>query len=78
MQADQDEPLLPPDFHHILSLGAQCDELKRRDDNRYSLVRNDLEGELKNLNRWLWDLPTPQRRGMARPSQLGSWFAANT
>lgn len=78
MQADQDESLLPPDFHHILSLGAQCDELKRRHDDRYSLVRSDLEGEIKNLNRWLWDLPTPQRNGMARPSQLGAWYAANT
>jgi hypothetical protein len=78
MAADQDEPLLPPDFHHVLSLGAQCDELKRRDDNRYSLVRNDLEGEIKNLNRWLWDLPEPQVRDRGRPSQLGAWFPAGT
>lgn len=79
MAADQDEPLLPPDWHHILSLGAQCDELKRRDDtDRYSLVRSDLEGEIKNLNRWLWDLPTPKRHGQGRPSQLGAWFAAGT
>lgn len=77
MQADQDEPLLPPDFHHVLSLGAQCDELKRRDDNRYSLVRDDLEGEIKNLNRWLWDLPSPYLRD-ALPSRLGPWFPANT
>lgn len=78
MASDQDEPLLPPDFHHILSLGAQCDELKRRDDDRYSLVRNDLEGEIKNLNRWLWDLPTPMTRDVARPSQLGAWYRAGT
>jgi hypothetical protein len=79
MAADQDEPLLPPDFHYLLSLGAQCEELKRRDDNRYSLVRNDLDGEIKMaLNRWLWDLPSPRPQDQGRPSQLGAWFAAGT
>lgn len=78
MAADQDEPMLAPDFHHVLSLGAQCDELKRRDDNRYSLVRSDLEGEIKNFNRWLWDLPSPPTRDKGLPSRLGSWFPANT
>jgi hypothetical protein len=62
----------------MLSLGAQCEELKRRDDSRYSLVRSDLEDAEKSLNRWLWDLPTPPRRDMDRPSRLGAWFEAGT
>jgi hypothetical protein len=77
LQADQDEPMLPPDWHFLLSLGAQCEELKRRDDTRYKIVRDDLEDAEKSLNRWLWDLPTP-RRDVDRPSRLGAWFEANT
>lgn len=79
MTADQDEPLIPPDFHHVLSLGAQADEFKRRGDDRYGVVRDDLDGELKYLNRWLWDLVTnlrPQRA--VRTSRLGAWFPAGT
>jgi hypothetical protein len=62
----------------MLSLGAQCEELKRRDDSRYSLVRSDLAEAEKSLNRWLWDLPTPPRRDFDRPSRLGAWFSAGT
>jgi hypothetical protein len=78
LESDQDEPQLPPDYHFMLSLGAQCEELKRRDDSRYSLVRSDLAEAEKSLNRWLWDLPTPPRRDFDRPSRLGAWFPSGT
>ncbi len=78
---DTDEPLLPPDYHYLLSLGAQHDEFRRMSDDRLSGVRSDLEQGLTALNRWLWDLPTawgdsPYRRQPM--SVLGSWFPAGT
>jgi hypothetical protein len=82
MVDDTDEPLLPPDFHFVLSLGAQHDEFRRMSDDRLSGVRSDLEQGLQGLNRWLWDLPssygdTPYRRHQ-RMSTLGPWFASGT
>jgi len=74
---DFEEPLLPPDFHHLLSLGAQHDEWRRMDDDRAGAVRQDLEGELRHLNAWLWDLAdtTDERRDRGwSHSRLGPWF----
>lgn len=78
MAADQDEPMLPPDFHYVLSKGAQYEELIRRDDNRAGFVLSDLNTGIASLNRWLWDLPSPPTRDKGLPSRLGSWFPMNT
>lgn len=80
MTADDEEPLLPEDFHHLLALGAQADEWRRADDDRYGQLRQDLEIELRNLNAWLWDLAdsTDARRdGVGLGSRLGPWFPAD-
>jgi len=77
LSADADEPLLPEDFHHMLAIGAQHDEWRRQDDDRWQVVRADL-AQLENaLHRWVWDLAdsTDERRDYARPaSRLGAWF----
>jgi hypothetical protein len=84
MTDDLDEPLLSPDFHYILSLGAQHDEWRRRGDSRYRDVRQDLEVELKNFNAW-WDLPSldngtdpPMQGRSLRRSRLGPWYPAGS
>jgi hypothetical protein len=78
---DGDEPLLPPDYHYLLSLGAQHDELRRMSDDRVGGVRQDLEQGLRALNRWLWDLPTSygdDAYAAPRRSQLGPMFPAGS
>lgn len=80
MSADTDEPLLPEDFHHVLALGAQADEWRRADDDRYGQLRQDIDLELRNLNAWLWDLAdsTSERRDLiGGRSRLGAWFPAD-
>lgn len=80
LSADTDEPLLPEDFHHVLALGAQADEWRRADDDRYVQLRQDIDIELDNLNAWLWDLAdsTDERRDSGHGSRLGAWFPAGT
>jgi hypothetical protein len=77
MTADAEEPLLPEDFQHVLALGAQADEWRRADDDRYVQLRQDIDIELRNLNAWLWDLAdsTNERRDLiGGRSRLGAWF----
>lgn len=79
MTADAEVPLLPEDFHHLLALGAQADEWRRADDDRYAQLRQDIELELRNLNAFLWDLAdaTDARRDIGPGSRLGAWFPAD-
>jgi hypothetical protein len=77
MTEDAEEPLLPDDFHEILSLGAQYHEWKRADDSRKDEVRIDLEDGLKAMNRWIWDLADQTQERPAGWSQLGAWFPAD-
>jgi hypothetical protein len=78
---DKEEPLLPPDFHHILWKGAVSDEWMLKDDERAALVRQDLEIELRHLNHWLWNVadfrPAPEDTRL-KYSRLGGWFSAGT
>lgn len=79
LSANTDEPLLPPDFHHVLSLGAQHDEWRRMDDDRAVRVRQDLEDVLKALNSYVWDLAdSTDERMAAQPSRLGSWYPSGS
>lgn len=81
LSADADTPLLPEDFHHVLSLGAQHDEWLKLDDDRLATVRADLEQEIKGLNAYLWDLAdsTDERRdSLPRTSRLGPYYPAGT
>lgn len=78
LQADQDEPLLPPDYHFILSKGAQYEELVRRDDSRAGFIRDEITDAQKSLNRWLWDLPPRLNSDIDRPSRLGAWYPSGS
>lgn len=76
---DTDVPLLPSDFHQVLSLGAQHDEWVRADDDRALLVMRRIEMRLKALNAYVWDLAdATDERMVAQPSRLGSWYPAGS
>jgi hypothetical protein len=77
MTDDAEEPLLPLDFHEVLSLGAQYHEWRRADDDRANDVRIDLEDGLKALNRWVWDLADSTTERPAGWSNLGGWVDAD-
>lgn len=77
MTDNAEEPLLPLDFHEVLSLGAQYHEWKRADDSRATEVRIDLEEGLKALNRWVWDLADSTQERPAGWSNLGGWVEAD-
>jgi hypothetical protein len=78
MTADAEEPLLPEDFHHVLALGAQADEWRRMDDDRYVTLRQDIDIELRNMNAFLWDLADSTNEGRVGPrSRLGAWYPSD-
>lgn len=78
MSSDTEEPLLPEDFQHVLALGAQADEWRRADDDRYVQLRQDIDIELRNMNAFLWDLADSTSDQQGREwSRLGAWFPAD-
>lgn len=77
MVEDTDVPLLPPDYHHILALGAEFDEWRKLSDDRMVVAKQDLETEIKSLNAWLWDLPDDSQLGRVPISRLGGYYPAD-
>jgi hypothetical protein len=77
MTDDAEEPILPRDFHRVLSLGAQEEEWVRADDDRAAIARGRREAIEKNLNRWLWDLADSTTERPAGWSNLGGWVEAD-
>lgn len=80
MVEDNEEPLLPRDFHYLLVLGAVADEMLMRDDTRYEAKRLDMEQGKRDLNHWVWNNADylPAGGPSARPSRLGGWFPAGS
>ncbi len=75
-----DEPLVPPDFHYVLSLGARMKEYELLDDTRVMLARSEYERGKSALRSWV--LGNPDRIASLRPTyptrnQLGPQFPAN-
>lgn len=78
---DSETPLLPPDFHDLLSLGAQIEEWTRKDDiPRMQIAERRLMLRERDLTTWLWNLPDtmPGTRNEPRYSRLGAWFPAGS
>lgn len=75
---DTDIPLLPYDFHPLLGLGAQFDELVKMADDRSTLVFQHLSKQLDHLNAYVWDIPDDTEGARPARSRLGGWFAAGT
>lgn len=77
---NEDEPLLPRDFHYLLRLGACADEMRTRDDTRYQVFRADMERGINDLKSWIWNNADYQPSGSGRGSfsRLGGWFPAGS
>lgn len=76
MTEDEEEPLLPLDFHRLLSLGAQEEEWIRADDDRAGIARARREALEKNFARYMWDLADASSSRPVGWSSLGGWYPA--
>lgn len=72
-----DEPLLPQDYHYLLSLGARADEYERKDDSRSDQAKRDMDAGLRNMKHALLNPPdylvVPGVESSNR-SNLGPWY----
>lgn len=75
---DTDVPLLPYDFHYLLALGAEYEEMRKLSDDRAPMVYQQIERDLRSLNAYVWDLPDDTEGLAPRRSRLGGWYAAGT
>jgi hypothetical protein len=76
MTVDAEEPLLPLDFHRILSLGAQEEEWVRADDDRAGIARARREALEKNFARYMWDLADSSSSQSVGWSPFGGQYPA--
>lgn len=76
MVDDQDQALLPVDFHDILCLAAESDEWKKKDDTRYMFCQKEVEARLNDLKGWVYNHPDYiiGAGQIEASSQLGPWF----
>lgn len=82
LSADGDVPILPTDFHDLLFLGPLVDEYRHLDDSRLTVAQQQYSDREKQFKYWMHETASGSnpigRDGLALPSQLGPWFAANT
>jgi len=72
---NDDEPLLPAEFHDLLWRGAIRDEYEQRDDNRYAVAEARFEARVMALQAYLYHAQGPPGRG--ERSTLGAGFPAD-
>lgn len=73
-----DEPLLPPDFHYLLSVGVRLDEYEKLDDQRRVLMQDQWDKGIKRLQHYVINsgdyLIVPGESRRPRLSNLGAGF----
>jgi hypothetical protein len=76
-----DEPLLPPDFHYLLSVGARIDEYEKMDDDRRKLAYGEWQLGISRLRNYLINSPdyviVPGGRTQSA-SNLGPYYPAGS
>ncbi len=75
-----DEPMLPQDFHWVLTAGARMLEYEKQEDTRYALAKAEFERGVKELKWWA---TTQSGLALSRSmpsagSQLGAWYPAGS
>lgn len=81
LAADDDVPILPPDFHDLLFLGALVDEYRHLDDSRAGQAASQLKQREGQFTYWLHEVDAGSAMvngGLAQPSRLGPWFPAGS
>lgn len=79
MDDDADVPIVPEDFHYLLSLGIRLNEYEKNSDARYNIANNEMDKGVAKLRHWvasrLKNVSNPARFGSGtRPSRLGGWY----
>jgi hypothetical protein len=78
---DTDEPMLPPDFHYVLGIGARMKEYELVDDSRITQARADYLRGQAALRSWVLndgDRTSSLRHTPVRWSQLGPMFPSGS
>ena len=80
MAQDNDEPMLPEDFHWLLETGARLSEYEKTDDTRVRDTRAELERGIGDLRATLHmrDVPVPGRTPVRVISRINGWCPADT
>lgn len=83
MRNPLDEPLLPLDFHHMLSVGARLDEYEHTDDAaRRKVAEVEWDRLYKKLTSWMVAHPSSRidlnAEGPQQRSRLGAWYPSGT
>lgn len=83
MSNANDEPLIPEDFHHLLSIGARIKEYEKREKwkERSILIATEWDPEIRKMKTWVnrqTGIVNPYGDARRRYSQLGPWFEAGT
>jgi hypothetical protein len=76
-----DEPLLPADFHDIISLLARMDEYEFKSDDRWQSTRDIADERTKQLRAWVENHDAYRFHAVptaVSTSRLGPWFPAGT
>ena len=78
LSADADVPILPPDFHDLLFLGALVDEYRHLDDSRLNVADKQFSERERQFKYWMHETDAGSTAvstdGRLRPSTLGPWF----
>ena len=78
MGRDTDVPLLPEDFHYLLSTAVLMEEMKLKDDSRWRIYDGELREGIKNLYHAVQIpadyLPVPGQFDTPSISNLGPWY----
>lgn len=77
-----DEPLLPPDFHYLLAVGARIDEYEKLDDDRAVKAQGEWDRGIARLQNYVLNSPdyiiVPGGASQVKESNLGSWYPAGS
>lgn len=71
MVQDTDEPLLPLDFHDLLSMGARMDEYEKTDDERFPIAEKEWNRKFQALQYWLHGDPSARHIPSALSGRIG-------
>lgn len=80
MDDDADVPIIPEDFHYLLSLGIRINEYEKNEDSRLRNAQAEMVTGMARLRYWLAsrasNVSNPaQSMGIDRPwSRLGGWY----
>lgn len=71
MAQDTDEPLLPTDFHDLLSMGARLDEYEKTDDKRFTVAASEWQRKFVMLQYWLHGRASARKIPRAMSGRVG-------